>query len=278
MTQKTAEQILERHKALSPGLAEAFVSEEKGEMLWLIGEVHHLDEERIKKVAGIVGYIILGFAHPEDLAREIAAEARVDKRLADELAHEIRLKILNPIIPELDRFYGHYGGSVAAAVPAAPATPPQPSSAPRFAEATRGKEPTADEAEALKPAFSEDRPFILHEERGGVERARPRDETLVRPSFYEETSDQEPGTRGIERVRAARLEIGGVGEEKTKEPQMGKTEEPPIRVVHYSGPQTPVDPFSPQQMAKGEEQKVGPQQPPKDIHPENIVDLKDLPR
>ncbi len=282
MIKITNQEFTKRFDALPEGLRERFLADENVNMLSAIGEAHHLHEDRIQKVAGVVGYVVLGLVHAEELAKEIAIEAEIDKRLAEEIAHEIQLKILNPLMPEINAAFNHR----AAEPPAAAPTPSAPPSKPTFAEP-----PT------------ENQPFILHEEsdlrqgfggQAGSKQARPQDETLMRPVFYDPPSRgasegrggpglrQDYGRRaGSEPPTAARLEIGGVEEIPRGEPRVGKTEEPPMRVVHYTGPQTPVDPFRGQtpetehQISETGERKA---EPPKDIHPENIVDLKDLPK
>lgn len=282
MIQLPQEQAIERFDTLPERLREAITSNEGLEMLLKIGEVHHLSEERIEKIIEIITYVMLGATHLEDLSKEIAAETNVDRRLANELAREIQVKVLAPLIPEIQKLY-HYGtaGTDTPSAPSAsfPATPTQseimrPAFAPAFAEASAGK-----------PPLIESQPFILHEERAEVERARPKDETLVRPSFYEgaETGNRKQET-GFERM-AARLEMGpsaSSGQEERREPRVGRTEEPQVRVVHYTGPQTPVDPFAPGQEARSMNHEASseesPFKPPEDIHPENIVDLKDLPK
>ncbi|MDP3991832.1 MAG: hypothetical protein Q8P66_02980 [Candidatus Colwellbacteria bacterium] len=284
MIKVTKQEFVKRYDALPEGLSEIFLSDENINMLLKIGEVHHLSEDRTQKIAGVVGYIVLGLVHIEDLAKEIAIEAGVDRRLAKEIAREIELKILNPIIPQLQQLY-HYGSAGTVAPPAGTAAaPPQPAiMRPVFAPG--GQETSVVERSSLRgeAGANPDTPFILHEEQKETEQARPNDEALVRPSFYEETRDRRQET-SIEKPTAARLEIGpsaGSGQGERREPRVGKTEEPPIRVVHYSGPQTPVDPFGSQTPDTGhppseaEDRKT---ELPRDIHPENIVDLKDLPK
>ena len=255
MIKITNQEFVKRYDALPESFREEFLSDENVNMLWTIGEAHHLSGERIQKIAGVVGYAVLGLIHLEDISKEVAIEAGVDKRLADELTREIKLKILNPIIPHLQQLY-HYGSAGSSQ-----AAPPQ--------------------TEIMRPSFappvSSDQPFILHKEPdlrqgfGGQaenERVRPREETLVRPTFYEETSDKRQEAR-VEGPAAARLEIGGIGETSPSaggEPRVGKTETEKIRVVHYSGPQTQIDPFSPRTSDKQQETRSV--EPPKDIHPE----------
>lgn len=288
MIKVAREELTKRYDALPRDLREGFLSDANMNMLWTIGEAHHLNEERIEKVAGVLGYILLGLVHIEDLAKEIVAEINVDRRLADELTNEIRLKIVNPFIPQLQQLY-HYG----AAATGGPTTPPQASPAPpeilRPTFAPPGAEIANKEQEASAP-------FILHEEPdlrqgfGGQGEMRPRKGDLMRPSFYDpltgSTGRGEESREAWIEPTTARLEIGGVEERTITKPPVGRTEEPTMRVVHYSGPQTPVDPFAPQTDSAGSPQASNqqpatssePPPPPPEVHPENIVDLKDLPK
>lgn len=258
------EKVIDRFDVLPEHVQQLLTSDELTDIIWTIGEAHHLGEERTGKLASIMGAIILGFLHVEDLAKEIIKEAQIDKRLAAEVAHELQIKILNPLLPEINAAFNYHITGMPAAVP-----PAQP--------------------EIMRPSFAPpsnvDQPFILHEEQKETDSVRPRDETLVRPSFYTEPdiSNQSLDIGKSERPMAARLEIGDTGmkEWATDEPKVGKTEEPPIRVVHYSGPQTPVDPFGNQASGiSNQSLESANQKPdlPKDIHPENVVDLKDLPK
>lgn len=279
------QQVSERYDNLTDHLREMLASDKTVDTLWLIGEVHHLSEERIKKLAGVIGYIILGLVHLEDLAKEIAIEADVDRRLAKEIAREIELKILNPIMPQLQQLYHHGSAGTVAPPTGTAAAPPQPAiMRPVFAPGGQGAPVVERSSLRGEAGASPDAPFILHEEQKETEQARPMDETLVRPSFYEAGASSKEQVVWTEKPQAARLEIGpsaGSGQGERREPRVGKTEEPPIRVVHYSGPQTPVDPFGSQTPDTGhpprevEDRKT---EPPRDIHPENIVDLKDLPK
>lgn len=260
------QKIIERLDALPENIQQLLTADELINTIWTIGEAHHLGEDRTGKLASIMGAIILGFLHNEDLSKAIVQEAQIDKRLAEEIAHELRLKILNPIMPEITAAFSY---NMRGAPPIAPAPTPQPT-----------------QSVTLRPAFAppiaSDQPFILHEEQKESESVRPIDETLVRPTFYDppshEVVERQTGQEASGRPTAARLEIGGVEEGPEAEPRVGRTETEKIRVVHYSGPRTSIDPFAPQQRTDDKEQGVDPQQLSKDIHPENVVDLKDLPK
>lgn len=303
MIKISREEFIKRYDALPENLRQAILSDESVDMLWTIGGAHHLSEDRIGKVAGVIGYIILGLVHLEDLVKEIVIEVGVDRRLAEEIAREIKLKILNPLIPQLQQLY-HYGSTgspQAGSAPlttsgpapstgtaAAPVAPPQPAIIkPVFAPGGQGAPLVERSRPRGETRAGQDTPFILHEEQKEIEQARPIGETLVRPSFYEAGASSKEQVVWTEKPQTARLEIGpsaGLGQEERREPQVGKTETPPIRIVHYSGPQTPVDPFGPSAGSGQEDISQPPEKPskqpppPRDIHPENIVDLKDLPK
>lgn len=259
----------ERYDIVPQSLRDALNSETIDELLWIIGEAHHLGEERTFKLVKIYGLIALGFIHPQDLQKEIVSELHIDKRLAEEIAHELQIKILNPLLPEINAAFNYHIAGI-----------PTPSSSVTTLSSVL-------QPEIMRPSFApreqelgvnQDRPFILHEEQKETGSVRPVDETLVRPSFYEEAGGRRQEA-GIERPLAARLEIGDAEGWAAKEPQASKTRKESIRVVHYSGPQTPVDPFNPETRDQRQETRTPePPQPPQDIHPENIVDLKDLPK
>lgn len=271
MIRVSEEKFMERFEAVPQILRDFTISVEVGDMLWKIGEVHHLQEEKIRKIAAVLSYIALGLIHIEDLSKEIVSETHIDRRLADELAREIQVKILAPVIPEIQRLY-YYGAT--GATPTPEAAPAQPETLrPAFA-------PPEREVSGERREVRTSGPFILQKEQEEIERVRPVDESLMRPSFYEGAPGSMNQESRITNERAAaRLEIPSTssGQAEKKEPQVGKTEEPQIRVVHYSGPQTPVDPFDPS-ANPAQEVPEKPAAPPSDVHPENVVDLKDLPR
>lgn len=270
------EQRLERYDTVPQSLRNALNSEVIDELLQTIGEVHHLGEERTLKMTKIFGLIILGFIHPQDLQREISSELNIDKRLVDEIAHELQIKILNPLLPEINAAFNYHITGIPAPSPTPPFSPPQPETVrPSFAP------PQQEIVNVDREARAETQPFILHEERADVNQVRPTEETLMRPDFYEAPREGQEEVRP-QRPMVARLEIGGEEILPAKRgPQREVTEAPEIRVVHYSPLQTPVDPFgnqAPEINNQASENDNRESESPKDIHPENVVDLKDLPK
>ena len=105
MLKITKFQYIERWDALPPVLREAMFSPANGELIWRIGEEHHIQDEQIEKIAGICGNIVMGFIHPEDLAKEIKTDLDIDERLAQAVAREISRKVFSPIRSEMDKVY-----------------------------------------------------------------------------------------------------------------------------------------------------------------------------
>ena len=86
-------------------LREALFSEYNAETLWRICEGQHLSDDKIEKVATLVGDVILGFLHPEDLAQEIRKDINIVPEIANVIASEIDRKIFTPIRSDLEKVY-----------------------------------------------------------------------------------------------------------------------------------------------------------------------------
>ena len=138
--------------------------------------------------------------------------------------------------------------------------------------------PTPKAQEESEPAH--EAPFILHKEEE-IEPAKEATKTQYntqRPAFYKPTFSEEY-KKSMLGAESARIELG---EESTpREPKPGKTKNQETRIVHYSEFRTPLDPFAgtqeqQAQITKPEEPKESPAQKP-EVHPNNVVDLKDLP-
>lgn len=101
----TKQQALFRWDTLPMNLREAIFSERNAEILWQICELQHLPEDRIYRVATLAGDVIMGFIHPEDLAREIQESVGLKFEVAEIIANEIIKKIFAPIRSDIDKIY-----------------------------------------------------------------------------------------------------------------------------------------------------------------------------
>jgi len=121
-------------------------------------------------------------------------------------------------------------------------------------------------------------PFILHKEEE-IEPAKEATKTQYntqRPAFYKPTFSEEY-KKSMLGAESARIELG---EESTpREPKPGKTKNQETRIVHYSEFRTPLDPFSgtQEQQVKTSPAEVKKSREVPEVHPNNVVDLKDLP-
>ena len=99
------QQALQRWEVLPDSLREALFSEYNADTLWKICEAQHLPEDKISKVAVLFGDAIFGFAHLDDLAKDIALETGINQQIADYIIQEIDRKILPPIKSDIEKNY-----------------------------------------------------------------------------------------------------------------------------------------------------------------------------
>lgn len=101
----TRQQAINRWDKLPMILREAMFSERNADILWGVCETQHLSEDKIRKIAALAGNILLGFIHPEDLAKEIKDAVGINSEIAEIIAKEIDRKIFTPIRSEVDKAY-----------------------------------------------------------------------------------------------------------------------------------------------------------------------------
>lgn len=99
------QQLYSRYDSLPQDLREFLFSETNSDLLWSIGEANHLSDDKKLTLATIVGDVILGFIHPDDLAKYASSDLGIDMRLAQTLADEINKKILYSIRQQLIQGY-----------------------------------------------------------------------------------------------------------------------------------------------------------------------------
>jgi len=314
MIQLSEEQLKKSVAALPESIQAAFLDERTSATLWMVGERNHLGDERTRVVARLTGYVILGFSHEEDLAHEIEKALQVDHRLAASLSEEISKYVIRPVLagsvsPNVKTPHVEEAPNRE--------LPREELLSPGFREKIRGEEQaqataenvieenipqrnvpppslprqTQPQAEAQPPQMPQPQtgpvairtphverqegpaPFVLHKEEEIEPLARDEMSPLDRPQFFKSTATEKPR----QAPSTARLEIG----EEVVAPieRVGRTKEETPRVVNYSGPVAEIDPFRRPQAAKSDKTAAPePKQPSKEVSPENIVNLKDLPK
>jgi len=345
----------ERFDRLPESLRHAITSEQTAEFIWEVGQANHLNEEKIRKLAGLVGYVILGFLNPKGLAKEIQDDLGINNQVAQHISDEVEHKVLATVSGDIHNLYNapaqnipnpvseEPAGSLLAPAfkerrypdiesapipvdsqeiieptspqppqptiePQTPPAPPTPSatSVPAFKRPNAPEEDTPAVETPSEPLIQpqmptdEPTPFILHEEEEIEPLASGRQAPLSRPHFFKSTA----GESTKEKAVSARLEIGE--EPQVEEsPKVGRTEKEEARVVNYTNPELKVDPFkrptekTPDVPAQDKPTEPTPQarqtsssethetqektqeptaEEPKEISPDNIVNLKDLPQ
>ncbi|MCR4328756.1 MAG: hypothetical protein NUV53_04610 [Patescibacteria group bacterium] len=99
------QKIFERWDLLAPALRDALVSEENSDIVWKTCTDEHLSEEKIHEVARIVSWVMLGFLHPEDIAREVQFSTGIHPEVARAIASPLIKKIFEPMRDDLENIY-----------------------------------------------------------------------------------------------------------------------------------------------------------------------------
>lgn len=105
MIQIPHQQILDRYDTIPESLKDAGLSPYNTLLIKKIGEANHLTGEKISIILQLVGYVLFGFIHPEDLATEIKTELNIAPEIANAIASEIDRKIFTPIRTDLETVY-----------------------------------------------------------------------------------------------------------------------------------------------------------------------------
>ncbi len=271
MIQITKQQIDARWDILPVNLREILYSPDYGKIIWDVCEANHLTNEKIGKIAGLCGYVIMGFIHPEDLAKEIKNATGIHSEIAETIAKEIDRKIFTPIGNEIDKIYApaetlaekkiteenapaeisvnHVIDLRAKPEEAEPIGPlpamPRPEN---FTDEelvdlrTFEKSGGAKEEKESKPAGGSDAPVIIHKE--AQFKPVPTLKRSLGGMFNFLKKEEIPPPPASLPV-AARIEIEDKDRKEKFEPGIAKTEDPKIRVVHYSQFQTPLAPPAP---------------------------------
>ncbi len=103
MQNVTKQQALNRWDKLPVVLREAIFSERNTDILWIVCEDQHLPEDKIFRVASLVGDVVMGFTHPDDLGKEIKETLALNPIIIDLIVKEVNSKIFAPIRSEINK-------------------------------------------------------------------------------------------------------------------------------------------------------------------------------
>ncbi len=236
MTTISKEKIFKRWDTLPDNLREILISEETGALLWQTCESEHLVDEKIRVVARLVGYVLFGFLHPEDLTKEIQDSLGLNPQVAATISGALNKKIFVPLRPDIDKVYAPVAMGITQ-----PSERPVTTSIPMFSRPSSPLPPTSSSPSSslidLSPPStrsgqaaagpSAPSPFILHQElEVKPEMQKPGFKLDIPLSKFEEVKNVELAPQ------AARLEIGPhAGETPYNTVLKTETEKP--KVVNY---------------------------------------------
>jgi hypothetical protein len=243
----------------------------------------------VNEQVSIIPRLLLGLelhgVAPSEFTEKLSQALGVSPDKAEIVAREIKTKILEPArdaltdfdinidqiqLDNAEREYSLRQGALQ------PTTVPQAVSQPASQPQTLVPHPEPPaETQAAEPGPitlppSPQKPHILHryEEVSQIPLADDQLGGLMRPTFSPPIRDGD-NSRTAEPPPQARLEIGANNHIDT--PPTTRVGREDARVIHYTAPDTPADPF-------GAQPGTAPRQPEREVPPHNIVDLKDLPR
>ncbi|MDR3581914.1 MAG: hypothetical protein P4L67_01425 [Candidatus Pacebacteria bacterium] len=98
-------QILARWDTIPDNLRDALTSSASSDFIWDIATKENVPKEKIRIVAGVAGYVLLGFLHPDDLAQELVKQAAVDPKSATAIQNALRDRIFAPLKQQIDTVY-----------------------------------------------------------------------------------------------------------------------------------------------------------------------------
>lgn len=260
MIQISRSQALNRYDLLQENLKDSLFSAQNAEIIRRVCASHHLTEDKTVIIGKIVGYIIMGFIHPEDLAGEIKNALNINPEIAASISREIDRKIFSPIRNDIDKVYSPLEGSAEEHIIDL-----------RKVEEKKEVEPLKEEVVA--PEKPEDKPVIIHQE------AEIKPTAVVKKSLGGLFSALGAKKEEAKAPKPVAAEVQIAGEQPPKE-EVSKPAAPP-RVVHYTELRTSLTPPAPAQAAPTTPTTPTPPTPQQKTEKpeekkEEIIDLKTL--
>jgi hypothetical protein len=105
MTIIPQQQLFDRWDTLPDSLRDAIFDEPTTDFIWKTSEDEHISDDQIYTISKLVGYVFMGFLHPEDLGEEIKERLNIDMRIAQAIQDDLNKRIFAPLRPDLDKVY-----------------------------------------------------------------------------------------------------------------------------------------------------------------------------
>ena len=129
------QQALDRWDSLPENLREELVSDANSVFIWQICETEHIADKKIYTISRIVGWVFMGFLHPEDMANEVRDALGIDIRVATSIASAINQRLFAPIRADIDKIYDPNTGGILPTKILEEVRPPMAESIPKSAPA-----------------------------------------------------------------------------------------------------------------------------------------------
>lgn len=298
----TNEQIYSRWEQIPEILREAFVSIDNGALIWKACEDAGLPEEVIDNVLVVVGNVIFGFTHINDLARELQSIPSIDQKAVDPIIFQIDRKIFAPIKGEILKLYSEMSGTgprimMEARPEQAEAVRPQAMQV--MGQPKRVSEVAVPSATQPPKAVSEVAPATLQATQFETRKIRIEEEAAPAAKI-EERSIEAPAMIHTEEIAAPvvarKHELSSFGgmfgfrrksssqdegpvvaaqinavQSMGKKPEViGHTEQQQVKVVHYTDARGPEDIFG-QAKQQAQQEHVSAMQTVNTFEPKNIL-------
>jgi hypothetical protein len=214
----------------------------------------------------------MGFSNEQEFIKDAQIDLGISVASAGSIISELNTNLLSPIIGNTKKSADLLVRKQEEAAPLRPIFAPPP------IMPQKQQEPPISKTQE-EPTSPPQAPLILHQE----EELEPHKEfvspTPQRPLFYK------PTFKGVDQISqtqsTARLELGE--EIKIAQSRTERTPSQPSRIVHYSEFRTLLNPSDNNQLSSRKEQpeqltrkEIKTEEKPA-VHPNNVVDLKDLP-
>jgi hypothetical protein len=98
-------QLFDRWDTLPQSLRDAIFSEANSDFIWKLCGDENIPDEKIYDAAQVMGYVLLGFLHPEDASREIKEFLGIDAKTASIIGDGLNQRIFAPLRADIDKVY-----------------------------------------------------------------------------------------------------------------------------------------------------------------------------
>lgn len=287
------EDLHKKFEELPENVQDALLSPNIAEIIYNIGKSNNLTDEKISVLAEIIGDVVMKISNDADLStllKNLGLDQAATKNITDSTITIIN-QIKTGVIPIsqvkeaiiIKPVFAKEGYAPSQATPTP--SPQQEVVTPSFESPIRPGfiEPvtisSSPRAEAAPGEIIHPAPFLLHEEKPLEGTGNPhQDLATQRPTFYQPIfSSGKPRFEAYTKQKSATVEWGGKEIKKDLSAFL-KTSPQQVRVVHYSELKTEVDPFGGEPTTSTNPvPATAPIVPILPVHPNNVVDLKDLP-